>query len=154
MARFACIVSGFPELTVLPPKLTLRGIIRHYFWSETTRLPFNKRATNLGIDHLLLTTRNQPGHWQFLGPEGWFWRMFPRNENRNESIFGCPPRTKTRTRVHLRVPPEPKPERGHIRQNHPFTKPPFSLPVKVIVTDSSSACIVQLSPWSAHAFVS
>ena len=25
--------------------------------------------------------------------------------------------------------PERKPERGHIRQNHPFTKPPFYLPV-------------------------
>ena len=27
------------------------------------------------------------------------------------------------------VPPEQKPERGHIRQNHPFTKPPFYLSV-------------------------
>ena len=27
------------------------------------------------------------------------------------------------------VPPERKPERGHVRQNHPFTKPPFYLPV-------------------------
>ena len=26
------------------------------------------------------------------------------------------------------VPPERKPERKHIRQNHPFTKPPFCLP--------------------------
>ena len=28
------------------------------------------------------------------------------------------------------VPPERKPERGYVRQNHPFTKPPFYLPVK------------------------
>ena len=27
------------------------------------------------------------------------------------------------------VPPERKPERGYVRQNHPFTKPPFYLPV-------------------------
>ena len=28
------------------------------------------------------------------------------------------------------VPPEREPERGYVRQNHPFTKPPFYLPVK------------------------
>ena len=27
-------------------------------------------------------------------PKGWFWRMFPRNENRNEGTFGCSPGTK------------------------------------------------------------
>ena len=27
------------------------------------------------------------------------------------------------------VPPERKPERGYVRQNHPFRKPPFYLPV-------------------------
>ena len=31
-----------------------------------------------------------------------------------------PPEPKTGTRVHLHVPPEREPERGHIRQNHPF----------------------------------
>ena len=36
-------------------------------------------------------------------PKGWFRRMFPRNENRNEN--------------------------RNVRQNHPFTKPPFYLPV-------------------------
>ena len=56
--------------------------------------------------------------------------MFPGNENRNERTFGCSPRTKTGTMVRSDVPPERKPERGHIRQNHPFTKPPFYLPVK------------------------
>ena len=52
-------------------------------------------------------------------PKGWFWRMFPRNENRNEGTFGCSPgtknqnegtfgcspRTKTATRVHSSKPP-------------------------------------------------
>ena len=28
-------------------------------------------------------------------PKGWFWWMFPWNENRNEGTFGCSPRTKT-----------------------------------------------------------
>ena len=52
---------------------------------------------------------------------------------------GCSSGTKTGTRVHSDVPPERKPERGyvrvfpwnekpeweHVRQNHPFTKPPL-----------------------------
>ena len=62
-------------------------------------------------------------------PKGWFWRMLPRNENRNEGTSGCSPGTKTGTRVHPDVPPERKPERRYVRQNHPFTKPPFCLPV-------------------------
>ena len=51
--------------------------------------------------------------------KGWFWRMFPRNENRNEGTFGCSPGTKSRnegtfacspgtktgTRVHSPKPP-------------------------------------------------
>ena len=32
-----------------------------------------------------LTTLSQQGGF----PKGWFWRMFPRNENRNEGTFGC-----------------------------------------------------------------
>ena len=43
--------------------------------------------------------------------------------------FGCSPGTKTGTRVRSHVPPERKPERGYVRQNHPFAKPPFYLPV-------------------------
>ena len=43
-------------------------------------------------------------------------RMFPRNAN-----------LLTGTRVRSLDPPERKPERGHVRQNHPFTKPPFCL---------------------------
>ena len=53
--------------------------------------------------------------------------MFPPNENRNEGTFGCSPGTNTGTRVRSHVPPE----RGHIRQNHPFMIPPFYLPVIV-----------------------
>ena len=33
------------------------------------------------------------------------------------------------------VPPERKPERGYVRQNHPFTKPPFYLPVTLFGVD-------------------
>ena len=43
----------------------------------------------------------------------------------------CSPGTKSGTRVRLHAPPERKPELGYIRKNHPFTKPPFCLPVKV-----------------------
>ena len=53
-------------------------------------------------------------------PERGYIRMFPQNENRNEGTFSCSPGTKTRNE---------NPERGHIRQNHPFTKPPFCLPM-------------------------
>ena len=46
---------------------------------------------------------------------------------------GVPPERKTGTRVRSHVPPERKPERGYIRQNHPFTKPPFYLPVNFML---------------------
>ena len=46
--------------------------------------------------------------------------MFPRNENRNEGTFGCPPERKTRTRVRSDVPLERKTE---TRVHSP--KPPF-----------------------------
>ena len=80
-------------------------------------------------------------------PKGWFWRMFPRNENRNEgtvakttlletallspsdALFGVDKRVVSKRVVSADVPQERKPERGYVRQNHPFTKPPFYLPV-------------------------
>ena len=62
---------------------------------------------------------------------------------------GCSPGTKTGTRVHSDVPPVPgpktrtrvrshvtperKPERAYVRQNHPYTKPPLDLPVRIMV---------------------
>ena len=58
----------------------------------------NRRACHLECAKL--------GGWQKGGfPKGWFWRMLPRNET------GCPPGTKTGTRVLSHVPPERKPER-------------------------------------------
>ena len=42
----------------------------------------------------------------------------PRDENQNEGTFACSPGTK-------------KPERVYIRQNHPFTKPPLCLLLKI-----------------------
>ena len=76
-----------------------------------------------------------------------FWRiprMFPRNENRNEGTFGCSPGTKNRM-----FPRNEKPERGYLRQNHPFTKPPFYLPV-IVYTEQMDAeglgCKLQLTP--------
>ena len=40
-----------------------------------------------------------------------------------------PKRGVSKRVVRSDVPPERKPERGYVRQNHPFTKPPFYLPV-------------------------
>ena len=41
---------------------------------------------------------------------------------------GYSPGTKNGTRVHSDVPLERIPEQTYIRQNRPFTKPPFCLP--------------------------
>ena len=81
--------------------------------------------------------------------------MFPRNENRNKGTFGCSSGTKTGTRVRSHVRPERRPERGHIRQNHPFTKPPFCLPMTLqpnTPTMSSSPTLHASSDsiWVAH----
>ena len=42
------------------------------------------------------------------------------------------------------VPPERKPERGYICQNHPFTKPPFCLPA-IIYYHRSNSLFVEIS---------
>ena len=66
---------------------------------------------------------------------GWAWsslkiRGFPKRVVfQKGGLGGCSPGRKTGTRVRSHVPPERKPERGYIRQNHPFTKPRFCLPV-------------------------
>ena len=44
-------------------------------------------------------------------------------------ISGVDKRVVSKRVVLADVPPERKPERGYVRQNHPFTKPPFYLPV-------------------------
>ena len=45
------------------------------------------------------------------------------------TLFGVDKRVVSKRVVLADVPPERKPERGYVRQNHPFTKPPFYLPV-------------------------
>ena len=45
------------------------------------------------------------------------------------TLFGVDKRAVSKRVVSADVPPERKPERGYVRQNHPFTKPPFYLPV-------------------------
>ena len=73
--------------------------------------------------------------------------MFPRNETGTRVRSPKPPfyetallspsdpfcvdkRVVSKRVVSADVPQERKPERGYVRQNHPFTKPPFYLPVK------------------------
>ena len=51
--------------------------------------------------------------------------MLHSTKDRNKGTFGGSPVAKTRTRVHADVPRYQKPERRYIRQNRPFTKPPF-----------------------------
>ena len=51
--------------------------------------------------------------------------MFPCTRNRNEGAFECSPVPTPRTRAHSDVSRYQNPQQGHIRQNHPFTKPPF-----------------------------
>ena len=58
-------------------------------------------------------------------PKGWFWRMFPYPKTRTKVHSDVPWHQKTGTRVHSDVLRHQKPERGYIRQNHPFTKLPF-----------------------------
>ena len=58
-------------------------------------------------------------------PEGWVSRMFPGTKNRNEGTFGCSPGTKNRNKGTFGCSRYQKPERGYIRENHPFSKPPF-----------------------------
>ena len=41
------------------------------------------------------------------------------------TLFGVDKRVVSKRVVSADVPPERKPERGYVRQNHPFTKPPF-----------------------------
>ena len=45
------------------------------------------------------------------------------------TLFGVDKRVVSKRVVSADVPQERKPERGYVRQNHPFTKPPLYLPV-------------------------
>ena len=85
-------------------------------WSNRPQSPKDLFQTPGGKSLHQLT--NIGVHVRVVFQKGWFWRMFARNENRNEGTFGCSPGTKTGTRVHSHVTPERKLERGHIRQNH------------------------------------
>ena len=68
--------------------------------------------------------------------------MFPWNANQSED---CSAGTKTGTRVRSHVPSERKPERGYIRQNHPFTKPPSCLPMIILWFCGLRVCICSRS---------
>ena len=119
------------EATLPPPTFLAKD--RHTLGHSTTRpshASFSRTnvTSQVGLSQVIWPLANRLNLKGWF-PKGWFWRMFPRNENRNEGTFGCSPGTKTGTRVRSHVPLERKPERGYIRQNHPFTKLPFYLPV-------------------------
>ena len=60
------------------------------------------------------------------------------------TLFGVDKRVVSKRVVSADVPPERKPERGYVRQNHPFRKPPFYLPVTVGFWDRHN--------WSKNSF--
>ena len=57
------------------------------------------------------------------------------------TLFGVDKRVVSKRVVSADVPPEPKPERGYVRQNHPFRKPTFYLPV-----NQKRSILVHLGP--------
>ena len=124
-------------------------------WSAPPSFKGNdRRVTKKGGETYRRWSEPPKFHGETKGwfPKGWFWRMFPRNENRNEGTFGCSPERRTGTRVHSDVPPERKPERGYIRQNHPFRKPPFYLLVKSGVGRRGHPGLFRFVPFSADLF--
>ena len=65
--------------------------------------------------------------------KGWFSKRLALADKTGTRVHSdVPLERKTGTRVHSDVPPERKPERGYLRQNRPFTKPPFCLPVRLL----------------------
>ena len=105
-----------------PPHLRRLGLSRlqekHEFQAPVLSDEVQKRLTTLRIIcdlRVEILGGTQKGGFQ----KGGFWRMFPRNENRNdgtfrcspgtkhrnEGTFACSPATKTGTRVHSPKPP-------------------------------------------------
>ena len=63
-------------------------------------------------------------------PKEWFWRMCPRNENRNEGTFACFPRNENwHEGTFACFPGNENRNEGAFAKNHPFANPPFCLPV-------------------------
>ena len=95
-ARFSLAVLPF-EVFCFCPIL----IVENAFNCNGSSYGFNCR----GSRGLLRNGQNIRGFTKGWFPKGWFWRMLPRNENRNEGTFGCSPGTKTGTRVLSPKPP-------------------------------------------------
>ena len=79
---------------------------------------------NLNFALFFTSFRRNPKGWF---PKGWFWRMFPRNENRNEGTFGCSPGTKNRNEGTFACSPGTKNQnegtfaKTTLLRNRPFT---------------------------------
>ena len=56
----------------------------------------------------------------------WFWQMFPFTKISSKQSFPAVLPWKKKAMI-FDIPGPQRPERGHIRQNHPFTKPPICL---------------------------
>ena len=87
-------------------------------------LPNHTFSVHLSPGHFFEFWGTQKGGFQKAG----FGRCSAGPKTRTRVRSDVPPERTTGTRVGSHVPLERKPERGHIRQNHPFMKPPFYLP--------------------------
>ena len=66
-------------------------------------------------------------HWErVVFQKGGFGGSSPGTKTGTRVHSDVPPERKPEQKVHSHVPPKRKPKRGHIRQNQPLTKPPFS----------------------------
>ena len=78
-------------------------------------------------------------------PKGRFWRMFHSTQKPEQGYIRMFPGTKNRNKGAFGCSPAPKPERGHIRQNHPFTKPALLFPLDVLRLISRQCCYSNFS---------
>ena len=70
---------------------------------------------------------SNPGFAKGWFPKGWFWQMFPCTAISSKKSKKSFPAVLSwqKKAVIFDFPAPPKPEQDHIRQNRPFTKPPF-----------------------------
>ena len=99
------------------------GTFKTHSWLPTGRNG-NKSGPLFRKDLVFDVFRRNLKEWF---PKGWFWRMFPRNENRNEGTFACSPGNESRNEGMFACSPGTKTRTRAHSPNPPFTKPPFCL---------------------------
>ena len=86
-------------------------------------------------------------------PKGWFWQMFPCTELSSKQSFPAMLPWQKNPMI-FDIPAPQKPERGHIRQNRPFTKPPLLVPLdrreETILTTPTPHICKKYTPKTCH----